>query len=53
MDLRLDFRDLAAADLSDLDWSGGPEHLRAVAAALEASFAEEVALVVGCLRTTG
>ena len=49
MDLRLSFRDLEAADLSDLDWSGGPEHIRAVAAALEASYAGEVALVVGSL----
>jgi ribosomal protein S18 acetylase RimI-like enzyme len=49
MDVRLDFRDLAAADLTDLDWSGGPEHLRAVAAALEASYAGEVSLLVGCL----
>ena len=49
MDLRLSFRDLEAADLSDLDWSGGPEHIRAVAAALEASYAGEVALLVGSL----
>jgi ribosomal protein S18 acetylase RimI-like enzyme len=49
MDVLLDFRDLEAADLSDLDWSGGPEHLRAVAAALEAAYAGEVALLVGCL----
>ena len=50
MDLRLSFRDLEAADLSDLNWSGGPEHIRAVAAALEASYAGEVALLVGSLR---
>jgi ribosomal protein S18 acetylase RimI-like enzyme len=49
MDLRLSFRDLEAADLSDLNWSGGPEHIRAVATALEASYAGEVALLVGCL----
>ena len=49
MELTLSFRDLEPADLSDLDWSGGPEHIRAVAAALEASYAGEVALVVGCL----
>ena len=49
MELRLRFRDLEPADLSDLDWSGGPEHIRAVAEALEASYAGEVALVVGCL----
>jgi ribosomal protein S18 acetylase RimI-like enzyme len=50
MDLRLSFRDLDAADLSDLNWSGGPEHIRAVAATLEASYAGEVALLVGFLR---
>src|SRR5687768_12271275 len=49
MDLRLSFRDLEAADLSDLNWSGGPEHIRAVETALESSYAEEVALHVGCL----
>jgi ribosomal protein S18 acetylase RimI-like enzyme len=49
MDLRLSFRDLEAADLSDLNWSGGPEHIRAVAAALEASSVGEVALLVGSL----
>ena len=48
MDLTVTFRDLEPADLSDLDWSGGPEHIRAVAAALEASYAGEVALLVGC-----
>jgi ribosomal protein S18 acetylase RimI-like enzyme len=49
MELRLTLRDLVPADLSDLDWSGGPEHIRAVATALEASYAGDVALVVGCL----
>jgi hypothetical protein len=49
MDLRLSFRDLEAADLSDLNWSGGPDHIRAVAAALEASYAGEVVLLVGSL----
>jgi ribosomal protein S18 acetylase RimI-like enzyme len=49
MELRLSFRDLEAADLSDLDWSGGPEHIRAVAAALEACYVGDVALLVGCL----
>jgi ribosomal protein S18 acetylase RimI-like enzyme len=49
MDLRLSFRDLEAADLSDLNWSGGPDHIRAVAAALEASYAAEVVLLVGSL----
>jgi ribosomal protein S18 acetylase RimI-like enzyme len=49
MELRLGLRDLELADLSDLGWSGGPEHIRAVAAALEASYAGEVALLVGYL----
>ncbi len=49
MELRLSFRDLEPADLSDLDWSGGPEHIRAVATGLEAAYAGEVALLVGGL----
>jgi ribosomal protein S18 acetylase RimI-like enzyme len=49
MELRLRFRDLEPADLSDLDWSGGSEHIAAVAAALEAAYAGEVALLAGSL----
>ncbi|HEU4908678.1 MAG TPA: N-acetyltransferase [Propionibacteriaceae bacterium] len=49
MELALSFRDLEPADLSDLDWSGGPEHIRAVAEALEVADAGEVALLVGYL----
>lgn len=49
MKLRLRFRNLEAVDLSDLDWSGGPEHLRVVAEASEAAYAGEVALRVGSL----
>ena len=49
MELRLRFRDLEPADLSDLDWSGGSEHLGAVAAALEASYAGDVVVLVGSL----
>jgi ribosomal protein S18 acetylase RimI-like enzyme len=49
MDVRLSFRDLEAADLSDLEWSGGSKHIRAVADALEASYAGDIALLVGCL----
>jgi ribosomal protein S18 acetylase RimI-like enzyme len=49
MELGLTFRDLVPADLGDLDWSGGPEHIRAVATALEACYAGEVALLVGYL----
>lgn len=49
MKLRLRFGDLEAGDLVDLDWSGGPEHRRAVSEALGAAYANEVALVVGRL----
>ncbi len=49
MKLRLRFRDLEATDLSDLDWSGGTEHLRVVADALAAAYADEVVLLVGAL----
>ena len=49
MKLRLRFRDLQASDLSDLDWSGGAEHLRAVSEVLQASYAGEAAVVVGSL----
>jgi ribosomal protein S18 acetylase RimI-like enzyme len=49
MELRLTFRDLEPADLADLDWSGGPEHIRTVAAALEATYEGKIALLVGCL----
>ena len=50
MKLRLTVRDLEPGDLADLDWSGGPEHLRAVAAAMQASYAGEVGLVVAALE---
>ncbi|MCW2810878.1 MAG: hypothetical protein JWP61_1336 [Friedmanniella sp.] len=49
MKLRLDIRDCDYPDLSDLDWSGGSEHLHAVAAALQASYADEVAVLVVAL----
>ena len=49
MKLRLTVRDLEPSDLADLDWSGGPEHLRAVAAAVQVSYAGEVGLVVAAL----
>lgn len=39
-------RDLDAGDLADLDWSGGPEHLRCVADALTASYTGDVVIVV-------
>ncbi len=50
MKLRLTVRDLEPGDLADLDWSGGPEHLRAVAAAMQASYAGDVGLVVAALE---
>jgi ribosomal protein S18 acetylase RimI-like enzyme len=46
MELRLTMRDLEPRDLSDLDWSGGSAHIRAVAAALQDSYTGEVAVVV-------
>jgi len=46
MELRLTIRDLEPGDLSDLDWSGGSAHIRAVAAALQDSYAGDVGLVV-------
>ena len=50
MKLRLRVRDLEAPDLSDLDWSGGPEHVRTVSELLQAAYAGETGVVVGCLR---
>jgi ribosomal protein S18 acetylase RimI-like enzyme len=44
--LRLTVRDLDPADLADLDWSGGAEHVRALAEALQASYADEMAVLV-------
>jgi ribosomal protein S18 acetylase RimI-like enzyme len=44
--LRLSVRDLEPTDLTDLDWSGGAEHVRAVAAALQAGYAGEMAVLV-------
>lgn len=49
MKLRLRFRDLRVTDLVDLDWSGGPEHLRVVAQASQAAYGGEVRLRVGHL----
>lgn len=42
MKLRLIVRDLEPEDLGDLDWSGGPEHLQAVAEVLQATWAGDV-----------
>lgn len=49
MKFRLRFRPLEPTDLTDLDWSGGPEHLRVIAEAGQAAYDGSVALVVGCL----
>jgi ribosomal protein S18 acetylase RimI-like enzyme len=46
MQLQLTVRDLEPEDLTDLDWSGGNEHLGAVAEALQACYSGGVALVV-------
>ncbi len=42
----LTIRDLDAADLAHLDWSGGQQHIQAVATALQASYVGEVELLV-------
>ncbi len=49
MKLRLRFRDLQAPDLSDLSWSGGPEHIRSVSEVLQATYAGQAAVVVASL----
>lgn len=43
------FRDLEPGDLADLEWSGGAEHLTAIAEQLPKMVAEEVEFVVGAL----
>ena len=47
--LRLSVRDLEPTDFGDLDWSGGAEHQRALAAALQAAYAGELAVLVVAL----
>jgi ribosomal protein S18 acetylase RimI-like enzyme len=46
MKLALTVRDLQPEDVGDLEWSGGPTHVDAVAAELEASLAGDSALLV-------
>ncbi|QDP98219.1 GNAT family N-acetyltransferase [Microlunatus elymi] len=46
IEVGLAVRDLEPTDLADLDWSGGPHHIRALAAAYERSFADQVELVL-------
>jgi ribosomal protein S18 acetylase RimI-like enzyme len=41
------FRDLEPSDLADLDWSGGSEHLTAIAEVLPLMVADEAEYVVG------
>jgi ribosomal protein S18 acetylase RimI-like enzyme len=47
--LTLTVRDLQPEDLAGLDWSGGQQHVDAIAARLQASFAGDAALVVAAL----
>jgi ribosomal protein S18 acetylase RimI-like enzyme len=56
MKLRVVIGDLDPTELGDLDWSGGAEHIRAVGAALQASFSGEVVVLRAALangRTVG
>jgi ribosomal protein S18 acetylase RimI-like enzyme len=52
MKLRVVIGDLDPSELGDLDWSGGAEHIRAVGAAVSASFAGEV-VVLGAAPANG
>jgi ribosomal protein S18 acetylase RimI-like enzyme len=47
--LTLTVREFEPEDLGDLEWSGGPEHITALAEALQATFTGEVAMVVVAL----
>jgi ribosomal protein S18 acetylase RimI-like enzyme len=47
--LTLTVRDLQPEDLADLDWSGGQQHVDAIAARLQARLAGDAALVVVAL----
>lgn len=49
LDLPLTVRQLTAEDLPELDWSGGPEHLRAVADLVSLCWAEEASSLVVAL----
>jgi ribosomal protein S18 acetylase RimI-like enzyme len=46
LQLPLTVRDFEAEDLGDVDWSGGAEHVNAVAEALMAAYSDQVALLV-------
>ncbi|MDN5762831.1 MAG: GNAT family N-acetyltransferase, partial [Microlunatus sp.] len=49
MPIDVAFRDLEPADLADLTWSGGAEHLNAIAEVLPLMVAGEVEYLVGGL----
>ena len=49
MNTDVTFRDLEPSDLADLDWSGGPEHLTAIAEVLPLMVTGEAEYVVGAL----
>jgi ribosomal protein S18 acetylase RimI-like enzyme len=49
MKLRVVIGDLGPTELGDLDWSGGAEHVHAVSAAVQASFAGEVTVLRAAL----
>ena len=49
MNIDVTFRDLEPSDLRDLAWSGGSEHLTAIAEVLPLMVSEEAEYVVGAL----
>ncbi|HEU5483437.1 MAG TPA: GNAT family N-acetyltransferase [Microlunatus sp.] len=49
MAIDVTFRDLEPSDLADLTWSGGSEHLAAIAEVLPLMVADEAEYVVGAL----
>ncbi len=49
MNIEVTFRDLEPSDLRDLAWSGGSEHLTAIAEVLPLMVSEEAEYVVGAL----
>jgi ribosomal protein S18 acetylase RimI-like enzyme len=46
LELALTVRDVGPEDLVDLEWSGGPSHLTALAEAMQRGFADETALLM-------
>lgn len=46
LELALTVREVGPADLVDLDWSGGPAHLDALAHAVQRSYSGEAALIM-------